>query len=166
MTKDIVFLSARRTAMGTFGGSLKDFSANQLGAFAAKAAIESAGISADAVGHVVFGNALQTSSDAIYTARHVGLNAGVPIETPALTLNRLCGSGFQAIASAAQEIMLANCDVALMRRSRIDDARPRTSCAGARWGECSLGEAGGFFEDLLWAAPHGHAMPAVHGANG
>lgn len=151
MTTDIVFLSARRTAMGTFGGSLKDFSANQLGAFAARAAIESAGIAADAIGHVVFGNALQTSSDAIYLARHVGLHAGVPVAAPALTLNRLCGSGFQAIASAAQEIMLGDCDVALCGGAESMSQAPHI-VRGARWGELRLGEAGGMFEDLLWAA--------------
>jgi acetyl-CoA acetyltransferase family protein len=137
--------------MGTFGGSLKEFSANQLGAVAARAAIESAGISPDAIGHVVFGNALQTSSDAIYLARHVGLEAGVPVATPALTLNRLCGSGFQAIASAAQEIMLGDCDVALCGGAESMSQAPHI-VRGARWGELRLGEAGGRFEDLLWAA--------------
>ena len=151
MTNDIVFLSARRTAMGTFGGSLKDFSANQLGAIAARAAIESARVQPDAIGHVVFGNALQTSSDAIYLARHIGLQAGVPIEAPALTLNRLCGSGFQAIASAAQEIMLGDCDVALCGGAESMSQAPHV-VRGARWGELRLGEAGGYFEDLLWAA--------------
>jgi acetyl-CoA acyltransferase 2 len=151
MTNDIVFLSARRTAMGTFGGSLKDFSANQLGAIAARAAIDSARVQPDAIGHVVFGNALQTSSDAIYLARHIGLQAGVPIETPALTLNRLCGSGFQAIASAAQEIMLGDCDVALCGGAESMSQAPHV-VRGARWGDLRLGEAGGYFEDLLWAA--------------
>ena len=152
MIKDIVFLSARRTAMGTFGGSLKDFTANQLGAIASRAAIESANIDAGAIGHVVFGNALQTSSDAIYLARHVGLQAGVPVETPALTLNRLCGSGFQAIASAAQEILLGECDVALCGGAESMSQAPHV-VRGARFGDkLRLGEAGGMFEDLLWAA--------------
>jgi acetyl-CoA acyltransferase 2 len=151
MIKDIVFLSARRTAMGTFGGSLKEFSANQLGGFAATAAIESAAINPDLIGHVVFGNALQTSSDAIYLARHVGLNAGVPVETPALTLNRLCGSGFQAIVSAAQEILLGECDVALAGGAESMSQAPHV-LRGARFGELRLGESGNNFEDLLWAA--------------
>lgn len=151
MTKDIVFLSARRTAMGTFGGSLKEFSANQLGAFAAKAAIESAGIDASAVGHVVFGNALQTSSDAIYHARHVGLLAGVPVETPALTVNRLCGSGFQAIASGAQEIIMGDADVALVGGAESMSQAPHV-IRGARFGDLRLGEPAKGFEDLLWAA--------------
>ena len=151
MTKDIVFLSARRTAMGTFGGSLKEFSANQLGAFAAKAAIESAGIDASVIGHVVFGNALQTSSDAIYHARHVGLLAGVPVETPALTVNRLCGSGFQAIASGAQEIVMGDADVALVGGAESMSQAPHV-IRGARFGDLRLGEPPKAFEDLLWAA--------------
>ncbi|MGQ0814221.1 MAG: acetyl-CoA C-acetyltransferase [Gemmatimonadota bacterium] len=151
MTTDIVFLSARRTAMGTFGGSLKDFTANQLGAFAATAAIESAGIKPAVVEHVVFGNALQTSSDAIYHARHVGLMAGVPVETPALTVNRLCGSGFQAIASGAQEILNGDAAVALVGGAESMSQAPHI-VRGARWGELRLGEAGKYFEDLLWAA--------------
>jgi acetyl-CoA acetyltransferase family protein len=151
MNKDIVFLSAKRTAMGTFGGSLKEFSANQLGAFAAKAAIESAGIDAGVIGHVVFGNALQTSSDAIYHARHVGLLAGVPIETPALTVNRLCGSGFQAIASGAQEIIMGDADVALVGGAESMSQAPHV-LRGARFGDLRLGEPAKAFEDLLWAA--------------
>jgi acetyl-CoA acyltransferase 2 len=151
MNKEIVFLSARRTAMGTFGGSLKEFSANQLGAFAAKAAIESAGIEAAAVGHVVFGNALQTSADAIYHARHVGLLAGVPVETPALTVNRLCGSGFQAIASGAQEILNDDCDVALVGGAESMSQAPHV-IRGARFGDLRLGDPSKGFEDLLWAA--------------
>jgi acetyl-CoA acyltransferase 2 len=152
MNKDIVFLSGRRTAMGTFGGSLKDFSATQLGAVAARAAIESAGISPDAVGHVVFGNALQTSGDAIYLARHVGLQAGTPVETPALTLNRLCGSGFQAIASGAQEILLGDADVALVGGAESMSQAPHV-VRGARFGDrLRLGEPTGAMEDLLWTA--------------
>lgn len=148
---DVVFLSGRRTPFGTFGGSLKDYSANDLGVFAAQAAIESAGVDASAVQHVVFGNALQTSSDAIYLARHVGLRSGVPIETPALTLNRLCGSGFQAIVTGAEQILLGEIDVALCGGSESMSQAPHI-VRGARWGSLRLGEAGGFFEDLLWAA--------------
>jgi acetyl-CoA acetyltransferase family protein len=152
MTKDIVFLSGRRTAMGTFGGSLKDFSATQLGAFASRAAIESAGIAPDVIDHVVFGNALQTSGDAIYLARHVGLQAGAPVETPALTLNRLCGSGFQAIASGAQEILLGDADVALVGGAESMSQAPHV-IRGARFGDrLRLGEPAGAMEDLLWTA--------------
>jgi acetyl-CoA acyltransferase 2 len=148
---DVVFLSGRRTPFGSFGGSLKGYSANELGVFAAKAALETAGVPGDAVQHVVFGNALQTSNDAIYLARHVGLKSGVPIETPALTLNRLCGSGFQAIVTGAEQILLGEIDVALCGGAESMSQAPHVM-RGARWGELRLGEAGGFFEDLLWAA--------------
>jgi acetyl-CoA acyltransferase 2 len=148
---DVVFLSGKRTPFGTFGGTLKGFSANQLGAHAARAAIASAGISADTINHVMFGNALQTSSDAIYHARHVALQAGVPVEVPALTLNRLCGSGFQAIVSGAQEIMLGHAEVCLCGGAENMSQAPHI-VRGARWGDLRLGEAGAFFEDLLWGA--------------
>ena len=150
--REIVFLSGRRTAMGTFGGSLKDFSATQLGAFASRSAIESAGITPQQVDHVVFGNALQTSGDAIYLARHVGLQAGTPVETPALTLNRLCGSGFQAIASGAQEILLGDANVALVGGAESMSQAPHV-IRGARFGDrLRLGEPAGALEDLLWTA--------------
>jgi acetyl-CoA acetyltransferase len=90
----LVFLSGARTGFGAFGGALRDLSATDLGAAAARAALERSGLDHAAVDHVVFGNVLQTSADAPYLARHVGLRAGLPAETPALTVNRLCGSGF------------------------------------------------------------------------
>ena len=98
---DIVFLSGVRTGFGTFGGTLKDLSAIELGAVAAKHALERSGVPPADVGHSVFGNALQTSADAIYCARHIGLKAGLPIAVPAVTVNRLCGSGFEAITQGA-----------------------------------------------------------------
>jgi acetyl-CoA acyltransferase 2 len=149
--KDIVFLSGRRTPFGTFGGSLKSFTATELGAVAARAALESAGVQPDVIDHVVFGNALQTSADAIYLARHVGLKAGVPQEVPMLTVNRLCGSGFQGIVSAAQEILLGQAEVCLAGGTESMSQAPHV-VRGARWGSLRLGEAGGFFEDLLWQA--------------
>ncbi len=148
---DIVFLSGRRTPFGTFGGTLKDFSATQLGAEAARSAIEESHVDTADIGHVVFGNALQTSADAIYLARHVGLQAGLANEVPALTVNRLCGSGFQAIVSAAQEIILGQADVCLAGGTESMSQAPHV-VRGARWGSLRLGEAGGFFEDLLWQA--------------
>jgi acetyl-CoA acetyltransferase family protein len=146
---DVVFLSAARTGFGTFGGTLKDFSATDLGVFAAKGALERSGVPADAVGHVVFGNALQTSADAIYLARHVGLKAGLGIDVPAITLNRLCGSGFQAIVTGAMEIMLGECEVALCGGAESMSQAPHV-IRGARWGDQRLGPAGKFYEDLLW----------------
>lgn len=148
---DVVFLSARRTAFGSFGGTLKGMTATDLGVHAARAALDSAGVAPDRIDHVVFGNALQTSSDAIYLARHVGLRSGVPVEVPALTLNRLCGSGFQAIVSGAHEILLGDADVVLCGGAESMSQAPHV-LRGARWGELRLGEAGGFLEDLLWQA--------------
>ena len=101
---DIAIVSGARTPFGRYCGKLKDFTAQELGAVAAKGAIERSGIDPKEFDHAVFGNAQQTSGDALYGARHVGLRAGLPIETPALTVNRLCGSGMQAIVSAAQMI--------------------------------------------------------------
>jgi acetyl-CoA acetyltransferase family protein len=101
---DIAIVSGARTPFGRYCGKIKDYTAQELGAVAAKTAIERAGIEPQEFDHVVFGNAQQTSGDAIYGARHVGLRAGLPIETPALTVNRLCGSGMQSIVSAAQMI--------------------------------------------------------------
>jgi acetyl-CoA acyltransferase 2 len=110
---DIAIVSGARTPMGRYCGKLKDFTAQELGAIAGKGAIERSGLQAGDFDHVVFGNAQQTSGDAIYGARHVGLRAGLPIETPALTVNRLCGSGMQSIVSAAQMIQLDEAKVVL-----------------------------------------------------
>ncbi|MCI0435748.1 MAG: acetyl-CoA C-acetyltransferase [Gemmatimonadetes bacterium] len=148
---DVVFLSGRRTPFGSFGGTLRGHTATDLGVHAAKSALETAGVAPEQVNHVVFGNALQTSADAIYLARHVGLRTGVPIEVPALTLNRLCGSGFQAIVSGAQEILLGEVEVVLCGGTESMSQAPHI-IRGARWGDLRLGDAGGFMEDLLWAA--------------
>ncbi|HXJ87115.1 MAG TPA: acetyl-CoA C-acetyltransferase [Candidatus Binatia bacterium] len=110
---DIAIVSGARTPFGRYCGKLKDFTAQELGAVAAKGAIERAGIDPKEFDHVVFGNAQQTSGDALYGARHVGLRVGIPIETPALTVNRLCGSGMQAIVSAAQMIQTDEAKIVL-----------------------------------------------------
>ena len=110
---DIAIVSGARTPFGRYCGKIKDYSAQELGAIAAKAAIERSGVDPKDFDHVVFGNAQQTSGDAIYGARHVGLRAGLPIETPALTVNRLCGSGVQAIVSAAQMIQTDEAKIVL-----------------------------------------------------
>ena len=110
---DIAIVSGARTPMGRYCGKLKDFTAQALGAVAAKGAIERAGIDPKEFDHVVFGNAQQTSGDALYGARHVGLRAGLPIETPALTVNRLCGSGMQAIVNAAQMVQTDEAKIVL-----------------------------------------------------
>src|SRR5688572_31513300 len=95
LSKDIFIVSAKRTPFGTFGGKLKDLTAIELGVLAARAALESGKVAPEIVDHVVFGNVSQTSADALYMARHIGLKAGIPIPIAALTVNRLCGSGFQ-----------------------------------------------------------------------
>src|SRR5215470_69091 len=110
---DIAIVSGARTPFGRYCGKLKDFTAQELGAVAAKGAIDRAGIDPKEFDHIVFGNAQQTSGDALYGARHVGLRAGIPIETPALTVNRLCGSGMQAIVSAAQMIQTDEAKIVL-----------------------------------------------------
>ena len=110
---DIAIVSGARTPFGRYCGKLKDFTAMELAAVASKGAIERAGIDPKEFDHSVFGNAQQTSGDALYGARHVGLRAGLSIETPALTVNRLCGSGMQAMVSAAQMIMVGEASVVL-----------------------------------------------------
>jgi acetyl-CoA acyltransferase 2 len=110
---DIAIVNGARTPFGRYCGKLKDFTAQELGAVAAKGAMERSGIDPKEFDHVVFGNAQQTSGDALYGARHVGLRAGIPIEVPALTVNRLCGSGMQSIVSAAQMIQTDEAKVVL-----------------------------------------------------
>ncbi len=146
-SKDVVFLSGVRTGFGTFGGSLKDLSAIDLGAHASRAALERSRVPAADIGHVVFGNALQTSADAIYLARHVGLKAGLPIEVPAVTVNRLCGSGFEAITQGAQLILLGETDAVLAGGAESMSQAPHV-VRGARWG-LRLGPSAPL-EDLLW----------------
>jgi acetyl-CoA acetyltransferase family protein len=146
-SKDVVFLSGVRTGFGTFGGSLKDLSAIDLGAHASRAALERSRVPAADIGHTVFGNALQTSADAIYLARHVGLKAGLPIEVPAVTVNRLCGSGFEAITQGAQLIMLGEADAVLAGGAESMSQAPHV-VRGARWG-LRLGPSAPL-EDLLW----------------
>jgi acetyl-CoA acyltransferase 2 len=145
----VVFLSGVRTGFGTFGGALKDLSATDLGVIASKGALARSGVEASAVDHVVFGNVLQTSADAIYLARHVGLRAGLPIETPAVTVNRLCGSGFEAVAQAAQQIVLSQSQVVLAGGTESMSQAPHV-VRGARWG-LRLGPAAPL-EDSLWEA--------------
>jgi acetyl-CoA acetyltransferase family protein len=147
--KNVVFLSGVRTGFGSFGGSLRDLSANDLGAVAARSALERSGVPAADVGHAVFGNALQTSADAIYCARHVGLKAGLPIAVPAVTVNRLCGSGFEAITQGAQLILLGEADAVLAGGTESMSQAPHV-VRGARWG-IRLGPAAQL-EDLLWEA--------------
>ena len=113
MSKEVFIIGGARTPMTEYVGALKDVSALELGAIAARGAFDKTGVKPEWVDHAVIGNVLQTSSDAIYGARHVALKAGVPIEVPALTVNRLCGSGIQAAVSGAQLIQLDEADIVL-----------------------------------------------------
>jgi acetyl-CoA acetyltransferase family protein len=145
---DIAIVSGARTPMGRYGGKLRDFTANDLGAIAAKCAIQRAGVEPGEFDHAVFGNAQQTSGDAIYGARHVMLKAGLPIETPALTVNRLCGSGMQSIVSGAQMIQLGEASVVLAGGMENMSQAPHV-IRGLRSG-LKLGQ--GKLEDYLWEA--------------
>ena len=111
--RSVVVLSGARTPIGTYGGSLKDVPPTQLGALALREAVKLADVEPTRVGHVVFGNVIHTEAKDMYLARVASIEGGLPIETPALTLNRLCGSGFQAIVSAAQAIVMGDADVAV-----------------------------------------------------
>src|SRR6266536_5215662 len=106
--REVVVLSGVRTAIGTYGGGLKDQPPTELAAAVVREAVARAGIKPNEVGHVVFGNVIHTDAHDMYLARVAGIKGGLPVETPALTLNRLCGSGLQAIVSAAQAIMLGD----------------------------------------------------------
>ena len=147
--KQVVFLAAVRTPFGTFGGSLKDHSATELGILAGRASVERAGVDPSEYGQVFFGNVIQTSADAVYLARHVGLNAGLPVEVPAMTLNRLCGSGFQAVIDGAEDILYGGSRVCLTGGTESMSQAPHV-VRGARWG-LRLGPAVPF-EDSLWEA--------------
>jgi acetyl-CoA acyltransferase 2 len=146
---DVVFLAAKRTPFGTFGGTIKDLSATELGVHASKAAFAQAGVSPEHVGHVVFGNVAQTSSDAISLARHIGLRAGAPIETPALTVNRLCGSGFEAVVQGARLLASGEAEVVLVGGTESMSQAPLV-LRGTRWG-FPLGKPPPV-EDVLWSA--------------
>lgn len=146
--KQIVILGGARTPFGKFGGALKDFSATDLAVFAAQGALERTASAPAAIDHVIFGNALQTSADAVYLARHVGLRAGVPQSAPALTVNRLCGSGFQAIISGAQLLLLDEANFVLAGGTESMSQAPHV-IRGARWG-LPLGDQK--LEDTLWTA--------------
>jgi acetyl-CoA acetyltransferase family protein len=150
MTRErgIAIVVGVRTPMARYCGKLRNFTAIELGAVAAKAALERTGVDPKQVDHVIFGNALQTSGDALYGARHVGLRAGLSIETPALTVNRLCGSGMQSLVTAAQMILLAEASVVLAGGMESMSQAPHV-IHGMRWG-VGLGE--GKLEDSLTLA--------------
>ncbi len=146
--REVVILSAVRTAFGAQGGALKDVNAQDLAVPTAKAALERAGVTPDQIDHVIYGSVLQTSNDAIYLPRHVGLRAGIPQEVPALGVNRLCGSGFQAIITAAEHILTGQANVVLAGGSEAMSMAPHTM-HGLRDGAARFGKPP-ILKDLLW----------------
>ena len=143
---DVVIVAGMRTPMARYTGSFSEVSAIDLGAHAGKAAIQKSGVPAEEFDHVVFGNVLQTSADAIYGARHVGLKAGLKIETPAVTVNRLCGSGIEAIMQASQRLLLGEANMVLAGGMENMTQAPFV-IRGARTG---LKLGGGALEDFLF----------------
>src|SRR5215471_3701621 len=148
MSGDVFILGGKRTPMGEYVGALKDISAIDLGATAARAALAATEVAAEEIDHTIFGNALQISGDAIYGARHVALKAGVPYDRPALTVNRLCGSGIQSIVSGAQMIQLGEARTCLAGGMESMSQAPHV-IRGARSG-FALGQ--GKLEDSLMVA--------------
>ena len=147
-SEEIYFLSGKRTPFGTYGGALKDLSATDLAVESARAALAQAKVAPEDVGHVVYGNVVQTSPDAIYLPRHVGLKVGVPVPVPALGVNRLCGSGFQAFVTGAEQLLTGQADCVLAGGTESMSQAPHV-IRGARWG-IPLGKGG--MEDMLWSA--------------
>ncbi len=139
MTREVVVVSGVRTAVGDFGGSLKDFSPTQLGAKVLAEAVRRADVAPESVGHVVFGHVVNTEPRDMYLARVAAIEGGLQIHTPALTLNRLCGSGLQAVLTAAQSIMLGDADVAIAGGAESMSRAPYI-LPTARWGS-RMGEA-------------------------
>ncbi len=155
---DIVFLSGKRTPFGTFLGALGELSATDLGVIASTAAIAQAGITPEDIDHVIFGNVMQTSPDAIYCARHVGLKAGVPLQVPALTVNRLCGSGFEALAQAAQLLKLGEAKMVLAGGTENMTQAPHTirgARAGFKLGGTPMND---YLQEVLFDPQAGCAM--------
>lgn len=149
LSREIVVLSAKRTPFGALSGALKSVTATDLAVHAATSALSEAKVSLADVSQSVFGNVQQTSPDAIYLARHVGLKSGLPVNVPALTLNRLCGSGFQAVVTAAEQILLGEGEVILCGGTENMSQAPHI-LRGARDG-FAFGKAPAL-EDSLWSS--------------
>ncbi|HXJ97006.1 MAG TPA: acetyl-CoA C-acyltransferase family protein [Terriglobia bacterium] len=132
--REVVVLSAVRTPIGKYGGSLKDLSPTELGAIVTRESVKRAGIEPNEVGHVVFGNVIHTEAKDMYLSRVAAVRGGIPVETPALTVNRLCGSGLQAIVSAAQIIRLGEADVAVAGGTECMSRGPYW-LPNLRWGQ-------------------------------
>lgn len=150
MTRDVVILGAARTAIGTFGGGLKDLPLSQLATTAVRAALDRSGADPAEIGHVVLGNVIPTEPKDAYLSRVAAVNAGVPKETPAFNVNRLCGSGLQAIVSAAQSIRLGDAEIAIAAGAESMSRGPYIT-SGMRWGQ-RMGD--GRLVDYTLAALH------------
>ncbi|MEW5879587.1 MAG: beta-ketothiolase BktB [Pseudomonadota bacterium] len=150
MGRDVVIVSGVRTAIGDFGGGLKDIPPTRLGATCVKEALARARVEGGEVGHVVFGNVIHTEPRDMYLARVAALDGGVRDHVPCLTLNRLCGSGLQAIVSASQSILLGDCDIAVAGGAESMSRAPYTIPSG-RWGQ-RMGDAK--VVDMMVAALH------------
>ncbi|GJG92923.1 beta-ketothiolase BktB [Cupriavidus pauculus] len=157
MTREVVVVSGVRTAIGTFGGGLKDLAPTELGALVVREALARANVSGDDVGHVVFGNVIQTEPKDMYLGRVAAVNGGVSINAPALTVNRLCGSGLQAIVSAAQTILLGDAQVAIGGGAESMSRAPYLAPM-ARWG-ARMGDAK--LIDMMLGALH-DPFHAIH----
>jgi acetyl-CoA acetyltransferase len=143
---DVVIVAGARTPMARYTGAFSEVSAIELGAHASKAAIQKSGVDPAEFDHAIFGNVMQTSADAIYGARHVGLKAGLKMETPAVTVNRLCGSGIEAIVQGAQRLLLGEASMVLAGGMENMTQAPFV-IRGARTG---LKLGGGALEDFLF----------------
>ncbi|MES2899020.1 MAG: acetyl-CoA C-acyltransferase family protein [Pseudomonadota bacterium] len=157
MKREVVVVGAVRTAIGDFGGGLKDFSPTELGAKVVAEALRRAGVAGEEVGHVVFGNVIHTEPKDMYLSRVAAMNGGVPEEVPALTLNRLCGSGLQAVITAAQGILLGDAEVAIGGGAESMSRAPHM-VRGARWGT-RMGDTS--MTDMLLGSLH-DPFHAVH----
>jgi acetyl-CoA C-acetyltransferase/acetyl-CoA acyltransferase 2 len=150
LPKEIWIVAAKRTPFGTLSGALKDVSAIDLAVHAGKAAIAQSGLSPEEIDQTVLGNVQQTSPDAIYGARHVGLKSGLPIDKPALTVNRLCGSGFQAVVTAAEQILMGDAHAVLAAGGESMSQAPHV-IYGMRDGAARFGKPPKL-TDSLWDA--------------
>jgi len=147
LARPVYIVAAKRTAFGAFGGKLKDVSATVLGQKASAATLDEAKLDPSHVNSVIFGNVIQSSSDAAYLARHIGLGSNIPIDSTALTVNRLCGSGFQSVINATQEVALGDADIVLAGGTESMSQAP-FALRNIRWG-VNLGEERKM-EDTLW----------------
>ncbi|MCO5411289.1 beta-ketothiolase BktB [Ralstonia mojiangensis] len=157
MAREVVVVSGVRTAIGTFGGSLKDVAPCELGALVVREALARAGVKGEEVGHVVFGHVINTEPRDMYLSRVAAVNGGVSADTPAFNVNRLCGSGLQAVVSAAQTVLLGDADVAIAGGAESMSRAPYLAPA-ARWGS-RMGDAK--MVDMMLGALH-DPFHAIH----